>query len=212
MFRTFMTTLLVAGVIVIFVISRFLGIDSETTTQSSPEIASENYQSVYDVWVPFTSEDKDFKVKFPRPPEHISQTTRDSLNRYNKHYDIYAATGLDNAAYMLQEITFPGEKGVSKNPSILKNSLGDILASTRENLLQKTEDQKFKGVDSLYFEIENGDNYITGIMFMNKDTLYILSRTINEEDKGEEEDYNFFLNSFEINNSSKSLEDRKPKE
>jgi len=212
MFRTFMTTFIVAGIIIIFVIARFLGIDSDTPSKKVSTDNTHKFESVYETWVTFTPDNKSFTVKFPRQPEHIAENSRDSLDRYFKHYEIFAASGLDSAAYMIQEITFKGEASPTKDPSILKNSLSDILASTQSNLLQKTEDKKFMENDALYFEIENGDNYITGIMFVQNKSLFILSRTVDEDDKSIQEDYDFFLNSFKINEPSNSSKGSKQKE
>lgn len=196
--RTLLIVLITAGIVILFVISRFTGYDFENKNKgiSKPVGAKEDMQ--FASWIPFTSINKSFTVKVPREPEHVSQSSPDLFNRYLKHYEIYAINGLDNTTYLIQEITF--SKGISpdKDPEILANTLNDILSTSGSTLIESDENANFLGNKALSFTLDNDQKRTNGLMFVKGKVLYIISRTVSKKYQNHEEDYQYFLDSFQI--------------
>lgn len=188
--------ILIAAFVILFVLSRWLGLSGVKQTDSNPENQVENVNPEYVSWVAFTPDVESFTSKFPRKPEHTSFATND-LPEYQKIYKIYAANGLDKVTYMAQEISFVKDKGRENDEDLLSNTLNEIVSSTNAEIITTQED-KFQDTKALKFETKKGDNKTIGIMFFKNGKVYILSKTSDEKNSRELNDYYYFINSFKI--------------
>lgn len=205
MSRTILAILIAAGLCIVFVLFKYLGVSKvdfggiKSASEASLENASE-----FSSWVTFNPDTKKFTASFPSKPQHISQNSPDSFNRFIKHYEIYGSEGLDKSGFMIQAITYSNGKDPAEDKAILDNTLADFLATSSINRLQSSEKTTFHGENALKFEIDSGEKRISGLIFVENKTLFVLSRIIPLQDKDETEDFEHFIQSFKVNNSSDS--------
>jgi hypothetical protein len=203
MSKRLLIILVSAGIIIAFVVSRFVGVDSELSLTGSEEETTDTPESVFQTWVPFEPKDQQFSISFPRPPAHVTEHAHDAFGMQPKKYDIYAADGLDHIAYMIEVISFPEGPDPESDQQILENTLKDILSHGTQNSLEDSQDKSFKGQKALSFNIDSGDRKLNGVIFVQNQTLYILTRIAPDDYADENEDYQFFIDSFQSNEQDK---------
>lgn len=213
MSRTLLAILLAAGLCILFVVFKFLGVRTQDLGGSnSQKTASEEASSEYSSWVVFVPETQTFKASFPTQPQHISQSTPDAFNRFVKHYEIYGSEGIDKSGFMIQAITYSNGSDPAEDKGILENTLADFLATSSVNQLQSSEKTTFNEQKALKFEINSGQKRMSGIIFVLNKTLYVLTRIVPLEDKNDTEDFQYFINSFKIQPAeNKNLKEENPK-
>lgn len=193
MSKTFMTMIIVSGLVILFVFSRwFSGTDTASFWGNSTALKEKEFQS----WVVYTPDTEIFTAKFPRKPQETSFSSNEIPN-FRKHYINYAADGIDKVIFMVQEISYEKTDKSSKS-NLLENILYDIVSSTQATLLDSQEIE-FQENKALKFETEKGERKTFGILFKKGDKIYILSKTIDLDGDKENDDFNYFMNSFKFN-------------
>lgn len=197
MSRTLWIILFVAAICIIFVVYKFIGVEASkiTETGSSTQTAS-GTPSEFSSWVQFEPPSHKFTASFPSPPQHISQNTPDAFNRFVKHYEIYGSEGIDRSGFMIQAITYSNGSDPADDKNILENTLSDFLATSSVNRLVSSEKTTFHGQKALKFEIDSNRKRISGIIFVENKTLFVLSRIVPMEDKDEMKDFKYFIDTF----------------
>lgn len=198
MSKTLLTIIIVAGVVIVFVLARFTGVDTEEKSLQGNETGEVHPTHEFDAWVTFEPQDHSFTASFPRQPAHISEDAHDAFGLKPKKYDIYAADGLDKKGYMVEVISFPEGPDPETDEQILQNTLQDILSHSTLNQLEKSKEKIFKGRDALTFNIDSGERKLVGVIFVRNKTLFILTRISPEDYSGENEDYEFFIESIQF--------------
>lgn len=209
MSKTLLSILILAGVVIVFVVARFTGVDVDLplNTNTDEQPSQEMPRSVYDTWVEFSQDSQRFQVKFPRQPAHLSEETHDAFGVTPKKYEIYMADGFDNKAYMLEVITYPEGPSLRGNEKILENTLNDILSHSTQNNLEESKEGRMAGEKALHFEIDSGDKKLRGVIFESNNILYVLTRVSPEGFSDEMEDYTFFIDSFTLKKDSHNTKD-----
>ncbi|MEM1282678.1 MAG: hypothetical protein AAGG81_03910 [Chlamydiota bacterium] len=203
MSKTLLSIMIIAGVVIVFVLGRYTGLDTDQFSTSPNEGVQEApSESEFDAWVVFQPDDNSFSVSFPRKPAHISEKAHDAFGLSPKNYNIYAADGLDKKGYMLEVITFPEGPNPATDTQILENTLKDIISHSTLNTLEESKEETFKGNKALSFKIDSGERKLQGVIFVLNETLFVLTRVSPDDYAGESQDYKFFIQSFKPKKNS----------
>lgn len=154
-------------------------------------------------WKQFDAQSGKFSVDFPSQPQHASDTINDNATQQLKKYEMFVAEGLDGGVFMINLITYPQEEVVKDKQQIFKNFLDDMLTSNPRNQLVSSSNIQYNNHDGMDFKLKNDEATINSKMFLDGNTLYVLSKVTknNNKDAG---DFDRFVSSFKLNNSNQS--------
>ncbi|KAF3362382.1 Uncharacterized protein PHSC3_001049 [Chlamydiales bacterium STE3] len=156
-------------------------------------------------WHRFVSTEDQFAVKLPVIPQHATQSIRDPLTNKPRIYDMYVAQKEDGTIFMISLIKFP-EVIQASNDVLQKTIINDMIASNPKNQLKDIKVSNYHNHKASDFKIENEEHIVIGKTFVNGKTLILLSTIFNHNAMNEQE-YEFFVNSFELEPSQPTPED-----
>lgn len=196
--KTTLTIITVAGLVVVFVVSRYVGLDSGKVSSLKPQTQSEVSEFAH--WHQFTPESKEFTASFPRTPEHLSETVK-HFGKTPQKIDLYAAEGLDNTVYAVEKISSLKRDESIETSFILENTLADIVSSSEINSLVERKNTTFQNHQSITFEIDSGSKTIRGVMFYENESVYVLTQVNIVQDNDNVEGFKNFIDSFSLKTS-----------
>jgi len=166
----------------------YLPVDEVKAAQKEPE---------FNHWREFKSPDGKFKVCLPYLPQHAKEVVNDQKTEKKRTYNMYIAEKPDGSIFMVNEITFHGETVLEKD-KLMRKMMNDLIASDPSNVLNSVQKGRYKGHESLDFSFENPSMIVEAKAFMENNTLFMLSH-VSRAGNGKE--YDFFVNSFELQKS-----------
>lgn len=196
-----MSKLLIAVVAAsILILSYFALRPSGANIIDSGGKANNDAKEAYNLWKDYSPESKEFHVSLPTVPNVTSQSALDNRTAKKKHYKIFLSEQLDSSLYVITAISFGPDNKPENDIHILENTVADMVAQGVNNQLKSAIETTFQGRKAVKFEIESDENHISGIAFVYKNKLYLLTR-ISKLDKVNEEEFNRFISSFKLNES-----------
>lgn len=172
-----------------------------TSLPKQPDTPQENAASVnlskLRGWREFKAPSGKFVALFPTLPQHVTDKVHDANGEIRKYETYVSADGV-GPAFMLSTITLPNDDNKMQEDELLKSVVNDMLSRNKENKLQSMKTGKFRNLDAVDFALDNENVTISGKVFKEHNTLYVLSM-INKDKLPHEEDLDFFINSFKIN-------------
>lgn len=189
-------------VIVIIALLSFLAVNAlKSSYKILPIQAAKKVDQVpFSDWHKFESSDDNFTVKLPVVPQHASQTITDPKTKQLRVYDMYVAQKEDGTIFMVSLIKFH-DLGTQLDESLQKTIVNDMVASNPQNQLKNMQIVDFQNHKALDFSIENSALTILGKTFINNNILYLLT-TIFNNDALDARDFEYFVNSFSLGESS----------
>lgn len=155
-------------------------------------------------WREFTSLKKNFKIFLPALPQHLADKVPDPATGEIRKYDTYLAAGDNGTAFMVNTITLSHKLDLKKADEALKNVVDEIISRNKANKLNEAKPGKFREYPALDFSINSNDTVITGKVFTDGNTIYILSM-IAEPSRVKNDDMALFVNSFELLDGNKTF-------
>jgi len=184
---------------VIFVVYLFVQHSREPVLPSSTKLEDKAPAVSHETWHEFTAPGGKFKVLLPSLPQHVTETANDPKNKEVRSYDTYVSTSDNGTAFWINLISFPTEKDMRNTEELLTGVLNDILTHKDSNKLKTMDLGMFHGSKSLRFSIGSDEMNIEGLVFMKGRTLCLLTM-ISKGDVYNPKDFEFFTNSFDLQN------------
>ncbi|NGX43050.1 MAG: hypothetical protein K940chlam7_01341 [Chlamydiae bacterium] len=156
-------------------------------------------------WHEFTGTNGEFKVLFPTLPQHATENIKDPKSNETRKYEMYVSEKDDGTIFMISLITFPDKTADSDGDSLMRAMMNDMMAASPDNELRTMESGKYKGYNSLDFAFGNNELSVDSKTFMVNNTMLVLTRIVKTENYNTNE-FNFFINSFELSSASPSAE------
>lgn len=171
-------------------------------SQSNESLESPALSNNIHNWREFTSVKKNFKVFLPTLPQHLADKVPDPATGEMRKYETYLAAGDNNTAFMVNTISLTNKLDLKNAEETLRNVISEIISRNKENKLEGSKVGKFREYPALDFTIKGQDNSVTGKVFTDGNTVYILSM-IADPAKQNPEEMDFFVNSFELLDKNK---------
>jgi hypothetical protein len=174
----------------------FLFRSKQSVSHSSVAVTSQEHNE----WRSYVPPSGKFTVALPVVPQHATDTVNDITTQQLRRYEMYVAESADDTVYMVNMITYPNNADLKNRQRVFKQFVDDMLASTPKNKLLSSTPTQFQGRDALDFIIQNDEGLLESKLFLEGDTLYVLSRLakLNATDNG---GFQKFVSSFELSNT-----------
>lgn len=150
-----------------------------------------------------------FKVLFPSLPQHASEAKTDPKTKETRQYEMYVSEKDNGSIFMITMITFAEPPQKESEEKLLTNLMNEMLVESPENRLKNMKVGNFRDHTSLNFAIEKDQVNIDGRGFFAGNTLYMLS-SIAKMDNYKPQEFEFFVNSFELLPATAKPQDLNP--
>ncbi|MGA8165629.1 MAG: hypothetical protein WB791_11545 [Waddliaceae bacterium] len=174
--------------------------ESEETLETDEQAAIPGDDFDFHNWHEFSAPNGSFKVLLPSLPQHATENISDPKFQKKKKYDMYVSEKPDGTVFMINLIGLPDIPPSIDSKKLLTATMNDMVSSNPENKLKTVEVGEYNGYPSLDFIMENNEVNIDAKIFLVENTLYVLSRVVKNQNYTPNE-YNFFINSFELSSS-----------
>ena len=166
---------------------------------ANPEDLSQAVIPVQNIadWYEFTAPDSTFKVLMPGLPHHATESNTEFKTNEMRQHELYVSSKDDGTLFSVLLITFPQKKKEELNSDFLVDFMTAMLKSNQQNKIQFMKPVTFNNTKAVDFSVENQEAVIDGKAFIKDNTLYVLSRTSNLDNRNKKE-YDFFVNSFQL--------------
>lgn len=151
-------------------------------------------------WQEFTAPGEKFRVLLPTLPQHAVDKVKSASENLERKYDMYVAEKSDGSVFMINLITFLNPQESKDPEKLLRSMMEDMLASNKDNQLIQMNATQYLNHPALDYSYENKDTRVDAKTFVDKQTLYMLSRVVKRSNYNKEE-FDFFVNSFELVNN-----------
>lgn len=162
-------------------------------------------------WKSLTEPKNSFSVSFPTEPEHIEQRIDIPRSDLSISYNTYISEPNEDAVYVVSVWNYPSEIDMSKPEVNLQDGFSGMLSALPGSevvSMQKGEQQGFKTLD---FLVKNDDIFFQGRLILVYNTLYQVFAVYKEEVMLTQ-DYNHFINSFQLINVEQQKVDNKKRQ
>ena len=193
MSRTSFALIITAGLIAIFVLLQLTNDDSRRI--AAPVVVEPT------PWLLFTPAHKSFEVLMPRHPRAMAHTVNNSINHSRRHYNLYVAEELDASLFIVQEVIFSNKEPGGLPFALVNEMIEETLASNPSNMLLFKEELQYKEYPAIKFSIENDNDLIVGMGFIDNEALYLLTRLSMKRNKNEKA-FEYFIDNFKLRKSS----------
>ncbi len=148
-------------------------------------------------WKEFIPKTNKFRVKVPLLPQQATESVTDPLTRHTRLYDMYVSQEADGTIYMISSIEFQDKRDVLDPEGLLKTTVNDMMKANPDNRLVKSQPTVYDGFPAQDFMIQNPQMTMEGKVFLDHETLYILT-TIENGKNYKPDDFNYFIKSFQL--------------
>jgi hypothetical protein len=131
----------------------------------------------------------------------VTDKITDPKTKAPRKYDTFVAGNEKGPAFMISAITNPSSDNEEPSDETLKQIVNEMLVRNKDNKLNKMELSRFREFKALDFSMTNGEIIIAGKVFSRGETLYVLSM-INKSKAFNQQELEFFINSFDVVNNS----------
>ena len=166
---------------------KLLPVDTEKPIEAKP----------FEEWREFTSAIGEFKVMLPAVPLHAEESLPVPESKVVLQYNMYASESNDGTTFMISLITYPEEIDTSKPENMLENVMNEMVSANPTNSLRSLNFHEFLGHKALDFFIESPEIVVNSRAFVSGKTLYLLTM-IDKKEQYDEEEFLYFINSFEL--------------
>lgn len=191
---------------ILFAVRFFHGTTTPTTDPQlqipQPTPAQIQNGSEFHNWREYTAPSGSFKVLLPSLPQHAVESIIDPETKEPKRYETFISSDAQGLGFMISAIKLQKPIESEKIEQHLKETVTNILSRNKDNQLRKINFEGDKNSRSLNFVISSGDVNIEGKVFAREDVIYVLSM-INRADNFNQSEYEFFVNSFDIQKKDK---------
>lgn len=174
--------------------SNMTGAKTEAYVDRTTEVSSINH------WVDYTPPSKKFSAKFPTSPQHATDRLTDTKTKEHKHYEMFISES-NGKVFMISVISFINTDQLKDEEAILKSIIDDMVSSNPSNKLENIQYGSYQGLKDADFLITNNSYAITGLAFINKNQLYVIS-SLSKTPTETKNDFEYFVKSFNLNKES----------
>jgi hypothetical protein len=176
-------------------------------------IGLRNYKSAYELlpanlnkpmevqsfsdWQTFNSQQGHFKVDFPTLPQHMTESVPDIVTKGTRKYEMYIAQKADGSSFMVSLITYSKQLDADEGKLIQDKLIDEWVNGNPKNVLKESTEMDFAGHAARQFTIENDQANIESRVFLENNTLYLLTYLAQKE-YFNKADYDHFVNSFQL--------------
>jgi len=147
-------------------------------------------------WVPFSSQSGGFDVEFPVVPQHFNENKADNQGTL-LNYDMYVAQSVENTTYLISLITFPNKAFLGNPEQMMETTIHELATATPSGRLVEQHKISYLNQVTVEFQFETDTQETRGRIFIIDRTLYLLT-AIFEKGQYKNEDYSYFVNSFQL--------------
>lgn len=185
--------LLAIVVFCLFVLLFLRGFD-----QGNKHVAEPQAKEMLAQWKVHEDSNHQYEVSFPTPPRTASNNAVDPKTRQLKIYKLHVSEALDATLYMVTQIQFPPDFNPADDPTILDDTVKDLVANGPTNSLKEIQQETFNGDTAVKFTIENAEKIVIyGVAFIHDKSIFILSR-VSKEDRENISEFEHFIKSFKF--------------
>lgn len=163
----------------------------------APDIEKLNLQN----WHEFSEPSQNFKVLFPTLPQHATEKTEDPKTNTTRQYEMFVSEKDNGSIFMISLITLLEEAKKDPDEKLLKNVLNEMLTASPSSTIKTMQLGQYQNYPALDFTIVNDQINVDGKVFIVDKTLYIIS-SVSKLPNYNREEYDFFVNSFQLTSSS----------
>lgn len=156
----------------------------------------------HDTWIQYTPLSKKFDSKFPATPQHATDRLIDEKTKELKQYEMFISES-NGKVFMISVISFLNDDKVKDEETTLKNIIDDMVAAKSGNKLEKIQYGMYEGHKDAEFLITNNAYALTGIAFIDKNQLYVLT-SLSSSPKESKNEFDYFVKSFKLNSNEPS--------
>lgn len=165
-----------------------------------PEISKLNLQN----WHEFTAPGNQFKVLFPTLPQQANEQLKDPKTKGSRQYEMFVSEKDNGTIFMINIITLLEKPPADSDEKILSGIMNEMVSSSPQSKLKNMKMGRYRNFPALDFSIENQELTIDGKVFVEGNTLYLLS-SIAKAATYQPEEFEFFVNSFQLLPKTDSL-------
>lgn len=159
-------------------------------------------EEIDDGWKEYEEEQGAFKAQFPTEPQHAVENIRSQDTDELRLYKIYASETPDGKVYMVSLVTFSAEAYKMGNDVLMRRFVNELVLSNEANVLEKLEPAVYKDFTGYDFTIKNPKTLMNGFVFMDDQTLILLSYL--DAHGSETGEFERFKETFELHKKSAS--------
>lgn len=148
-------------------------------------------------WRAYEPQTKRFKVLLPDPPQYAKESVAIPKTDKFRRYEMYISEKLNGTIFLISLITYPEDLKLGDKDDLLLEIIDEMVASKRDNRLQKKENSTFHSYPAIDYRIANAEFNVAGKVVLVDKTVYLLNYISKKEDFSEA-DYEHFINSFEF--------------
>lgn len=161
-------------------------------------------QNNFSTWKKFVPRSKLFEIHLPNSPQYGKDYVQIPNSDKKRRYDIYASEKLDGTLFLISVITYPPEYDTSSSFDILRQNIDELMHQKGDNRLNDIWQNTFQKDNSLDFSFENKDFRVQGRAIHDDHIVYLLSYIV-KKDNFDEDEFNYFIDSFKILKHSKEV-------
>jgi hypothetical protein len=175
-----------------------------STEKNESQSAAASLHPAKSSWVAYEPPSGDFTVRFPSPPQHVSEVSslpNDSKNDSKMvKYDIYLAQEKDGSTFMISKIQYPSAFDEANHDTVLEGVMKEMVGGNPTNVLVKTTKGQFLNFPCLDFSIKNSDFSVHSKAMICDTVLYVLT-VMDRDPNFIEQDFKAFEDSFALKGS-----------
>ncbi|MBS0655424.1 MAG: hypothetical protein JSR46_06595 [Verrucomicrobia bacterium] len=171
-----------------------------STEKNGSQPAATSLHPAKSSWVAYDSPSGDFSVRFPSPPQHVSEVSALPNDSKMVKYDIYLAQEKDGSTFMISRIQYPTKFDEAHHDTVLEGVMKEMVGGNPTNVLVKTTKGTFLNNPSLDFSIKNSDFSVHSRAMICDTVLYVLT-VMDRDPNFIEQDFKAFEDSFVLKSS-----------
>jgi len=149
-------------------------------------------------WREYVAPFGQFKVLMPSRPHHATDLVNVPDSKEVRKYEIYLANKDDGTLYSINLITFPEDNKEKFDDIFLQKVVTELLTSNANNTIRNMKMVPFRDGKAIEFSVDTANTALNGKAFLQGKTLYVLSTTSVNKDNLNPQEFDFFINSFQL--------------
>ena len=149
-------------------------------------------------WRKYVAPKGQFSVLLPSLPHHATDMVNEPITHEVRQYEMFLAKKDDGTVYSINLISFPAKKTIKEEEKDLEKLVNELLSSNPNNKVKNVLKSQFRENKAIDFSVEADQMSMSGKAFLKDSTLYVLSTSAAKTNNSNTQEFNFFINSFQL--------------
>lgn len=168
----------------------------------APQPLSHSSSLDLDEWQEYTDPLNQFTVFFPGIAHHATENKTEPKNQEKRNYQVYVAKKDNGSEFTITLISFPEKAAKDLSDDFLQSYINDELTANEKNTVKEIKLVNWSKGNAVDFNLENGGAVVLGKGFIDGNTLYIFTVATTQPENLDPQEFNFFINSFQLTKPS----------